>query len=421
MSTEAILELQKSSLSLDHQKLAKVWINTANLLIIQDLDGVCMGLVKDPLNRVIDVEYVKATQAYKDHFYVLTNGEHIGSRGINTIIDKAFQAKENTSAPFYLPGLAAGGVQWQDINGNISHPGVSKKELKFLASVPNLMRTKLTEFFRETKHPLTAEALESYINASILDNYVSPTVNLNTFYEKLAGEIEVYQALQERMLELMEELQEKAKDIGLTNAFFYHLAPNLGRNEQGKEIMKPVTSDNSGTTDFQYMLKGAVKEAGVVAILNFYYGKKTGIYPLGEDFNARQAPSKHEELLRLVTENFDQELMPTMIGVGDTVNSSVEVINGEKQVRRGGSDRNFLQLIQDIGKELQRPNLVVYIDSSQGEVKNRKPLIIKDNQVIEGPGDIQDTTEPLQINVVFPGGYQQYCQFFCEAAKQRLQ
>ena len=76
-------------LSLNHEKLANLLINTDNFLIIQDLDGVCMGLVKDPLTREIDPEYVQATQQLDGHFYVLTNGEHIGTRGVNSIIEKA--------------------------------------------------------------------------------------------------------------------------------------------------------------------------------------------------------------------------------------------------------------------------------------------------------------------------------------------
>ncbi|MEA5470090.1 glucosylglycerol 3-phosphatase, partial [Spirulina sp. 06S082] len=45
--------LSQSSFSLKHDELAQVLTQTKNLLIIQDLDGVCMGLVKDPLTRVI--------------------------------------------------------------------------------------------------------------------------------------------------------------------------------------------------------------------------------------------------------------------------------------------------------------------------------------------------------------------------------
>ena len=84
-------------------------------LIIQDLDGVCMGLVNDPLTRRIEPGYLHAVSRLKGRFFVLTNGEHIGCRGVNGIVDRALS--ESDAEPedhgLYLPGLAAGGVQWQ--------------------------------------------------------------------------------------------------------------------------------------------------------------------------------------------------------------------------------------------------------------------------------------------------------------------
>ena len=47
-----------------------------DLLIVQDLDGVCMQLVKDPLTRRMDRSYVEAAALLKGAFVVLTNGEH---------------------------------------------------------------------------------------------------------------------------------------------------------------------------------------------------------------------------------------------------------------------------------------------------------------------------------------------------------
>ena len=37
--------------------------------------------------------------------------------------------------------------------------------------------------------------------------------------------------------------------------------------------------------------------------------------------------------------------------------------------------------------------------------------------VIEGPGDSQDLDDPLQLNVAFPEGHQQYYQFFQSLTK----
>ena len=58
-------------------------------------------------------------------FAVLTNGEHEGRRGVNRLVESALG---DVSLPgrdgLYLPGLAAGGVQFQDRFGNLNHPGV---------------------------------------------------------------------------------------------------------------------------------------------------------------------------------------------------------------------------------------------------------------------------------------------------------
>ena len=43
----------------------------------------------------------------------------------------------------YLPGLAACGVEFQDRYSNVSHPGLKDDEIKFLAKVPELMRSML--------------------------------------------------------------------------------------------------------------------------------------------------------------------------------------------------------------------------------------------------------------------------------------
>lgn len=432
MTVSPHILLHEQSLSLNNEKLAQVLTGIDNLLIIQDLDGVCMGLVKDPLTRVIEVEYVKATQFFNGHFYVLTNGEHIGQRGVKSIIERAFgDPADVKDKGLYLPGLAAGGVQWQDRYGNVSHPGVSEQELAFLAEVPQRTRTRLESFFEQYEGLLAASELEECIQASVLDNKVSPTANLNTFHEKLGERTDIYIALQREMKNLMDELLQEAEVKGLANSFFVHYAPNLGRDAQGQEIVWPAKEKDSGTTDFQFMIQGAIKEAGVLVILNSYYFQRTGKYPLGEGFNVRQAPKKHADLLNLVKANFDPAEMPVMVGVGDTVTSKVEEENGRTEIRRGGSDRNFLQLIQDIGREFDQGNIIVYVDSSQGEVKNRKPLkignVVVNNAgtprqelvVLEGPGDARDLDDPLTLNVVFPEGHKQYAQCFQKAARSR--
>ena len=347
------LLLHEMALSLDVDKLANILANVENLLIIQDLDGVCMGLVKDPLSREIDLDYVRATKAFDGHFFVLTNGEHLGQRGVNRIIEKATQSAIYTRQErLYLPGLAAGGVQWQDRDGRVSHPGVSEAEMTFLQEVPQRIGHCLQEFCQAHEAEIPGE-VQHLIEAAALDNVASPTANLNVFYDRLRDRTPIYVALQEAMQGLMEDLLADAAKHGLEDSFFVHYAPNLGRDEQGMELVRFAKPGDSGTTDFQFMIRGAIKEAGVVALLNRYYQRRTGNAPLGEEFSVRQAPKQEADLLDLVQENFDPQIMPTIIGVGDTVNSTVEGDGDEQTVRRGGSDRNFLQLIQKPGPTLE--------------------------------------------------------------------
>lgn len=427
MTASPEIRLHEQRLSLDHDALARVLIGTENVLIVQDLDGVCMGLVKDPLQRIISLDYVRASRHLDGHFYVLTNGEHIGTRGVNGIIERAIGDRNLTRENMmYLPGLAGGGVQWQDRDGEVSHPGVSDAELDFLAAVPDRIRERLQQFCDRNPDLLPPNEVATCIDASVLDNQVSPTANLNSFYDRLHDKPELYAQLQEEMHGLMEELLETAKQEGLDDSFFVHYAPNLGRDERGLEILRRAKAGDSGTTDFQFMVRGAIKEAGVLVLLNRYYFQRTGNYPLGEDFNVRSAPRTIEELLALVKANFDPEQMPLMVGVGDTVNSQVEEVDGKLEARRGGSDRNFLLLIQEVGRAFNTGNIIVYVDSSRGEVKNRKSLkLATDNRgntrVVEGPGDRRDTDDPLTLNVAFPGGHLQYAEFFQMVAVARDQ
>ncbi|MGB3200613.1 MAG: glucosylglycerol 3-phosphatase [Nodosilinea sp.] len=424
MSSVAPPLLHQQVYSLDHAAWVERLATTENLLIIQDLDGVCMGLVNDPLDRVVDSAYLEATQRFDGHFYVLTNGEHTGQRGMNGIVERTLGGAESAQAGrYYLPGLAAGGVQWQTRAGQISHPGVSEAELAFLAAVPDQMSDRLRQFFAPYSTVLAGQALEQAIQASVLDNMASPTANLNTFYNLLGDHQTLYTDLQYAMQTLMEDLLRDAARQGLAGSFFVHYAPNHGRGPDGTEIVWFSQGAESGTTDFQFMLRGAIKEAGVLALLNRYYADRTGDYPLGEDFSVRQAPHSHGELLDLVSQNFDPALMPTLVGVGDTVTSVVVMEDGQPVAKRGGSDRNFLHLIQAIGQQFDTGNLVTYVDSSGGELKNRKALRLEDrggtSVVIEGPGDARDGDDPLVLNVVFPGGYRQYCQAFQTAAARR--
>lgn len=422
--TVSTTSLSGRSLSLDHQSLSQALIERENILIIQDLDGVCMGLVKDPLTRTMDARYIKAVKALGKHFFVLTNGEHIGQRGVNGIIERTFSPEAAQAEGLYLPGLAAGGVQWQDRYGNVVHPGVSEAEMAFLEAVPLKVKAYLQKLGQELQFGMTNEQLAEYIQATVLDNKVSPTANLNVFHETFKDRGELYAQLQHKMKEFTDGLLAEAQQQGLGDSFFIHYAPNLGRDEQGKEVMQPARELDSGTTDFQFMLRGAIKEVGVLVILNHYYYLQTGKYPLGMDFNAREAPNNQADLLQLVKANFDPGLMPTIVGAGDTVTSKAVTENGKTEYKRGGSDRGFLELIQALGTEFATDNAVIYVDSSGGEVKNRQALTIDRSnpaeiQVLQGPGDAGDTEEPLTLNFVFPQGHEQYTAFFCQVAQGR--
>ena len=120
-------------------------INRKDILIVQDLDGVCIPLVQDPLKREINKEYVKDVSKLREKFAVLTCGEHEGRRGVNRLVEKALNSKTTAKENgFYLPGLAACGVEFQDRFSNLSHPGLKDNEINFLAEVPKMMRSMLT-------------------------------------------------------------------------------------------------------------------------------------------------------------------------------------------------------------------------------------------------------------------------------------
>ena len=418
------VSLSSQSLSLDRHSLNQALVERENILIIQDLDGVCMGLVKDPLTRTMETRYIEAVESLGDRFFVLTNGEHIGQRGVNGIIERAFgDGQLVKDKGLYLQGLAGGGVQWQDRYSNVAHPGVSDAEMAFLEAVPLRMADFIKKLCQQPKYGLDEAQVEEYIKATVLNNKVSPTANSNVFYEVFSDRPELYADFQQEMKTLTENLLQEAQQQGLSDSFFVHLAPNLGRDENGIEIMQPAGNGDSGTTDFQFMLRGAIKEVGVLVILNHYYYLQTGQYPLGKDFNAREAPNNHQDLLKLVRDNFDPQIMPTIVGVGDTVTSkAVENGNG-LEFKRGGSDRGFLELVQALGKEFNTDNIVIYVDSSGGELENRQALKLdrsdpQDIKVIEGPGE-GDTEDPLTLNFVFPGGHQEYIDFFCRLAESR--
>ena len=55
-------------------KVQKQLISSKNILFIQDIDGVCIPLVKDPMTRELESKYIYAVKEFAEEFFVLTCG-----------------------------------------------------------------------------------------------------------------------------------------------------------------------------------------------------------------------------------------------------------------------------------------------------------------------------------------------------------
>ena len=382
-----------------------------DLLIVQDLDGVCMQLVKDPLTRRMDAGYVDAAADLRGSFVVLTNGEHEGRRGVNRLVEAALgdQVRPDQQG-LYLPGLAAGGVQLQDRFGQLSHPGVSDAEMTFLAAAPQRMEQLLLERLPAELPGVSPEQLKTLAQQAVLDTQVSPTINLNGVFALVPGDVPRQRRLQQMLADLMEQLLQEADAAGLEGSFFLHVAPNLGRDADGRERAKPAAAGDVGTTDIQFMLTGSLKEAGLLVLINQHMARRHGVVPLGEDFNVRTAPRDHGALLRLAQERLPMERMPLLVGVGDTV-TSTPTDDGSGWLR-GGSDRGFLTLLKALGVCSHQPNRVILVDSSHGEVDRPS---LTDGRLL----GISDSEDPLELDVLMPGGPAEYISWFQALAQRR--
>jgi glucosylglycerol 3-phosphatase len=394
----------------------------AALLLVQDLDGVCMDLVLDPLQRRLDAAYVQQAPQLDGSFCVLTNGEHEGRRGVNRLVerclgltdglDRSTAGVDPRAAGLYLPGLAAGGVQLQNRQGQVSTPGVGEAELAFLKTVPQRLTQALTTWLPQLLPALTAAELEQQIALAVLDNPLSPTLNLNGLFSWVAERhdgpvrVSLQRQLQEGTLVQMEALLVAAAAAGLADSFFLHIAPNV-LDDHGREQPVWASPSGVGSTDVQLLLRGAIKEAGLLVLINQHIARHHGTHPLGADFNVRTAPHSLTELLALAEQRIPAALMPRLVGVGDTITSSPGPRPGE--VQRGGSDRGFLSLLQELGRRFNRCNRVVLVDSSGGEVS--RPSMADGR--LEG---LSDPADPLELDALFPGGPAQYRRFFGELA-----
>tara|TARA_Y100001968_G_scaffold330414_1_gene382210 strand:+ start:9593 stop:10810 length:1218 start_codon:yes stop_codon:yes gene_type:complete len=381
-----------------------------NLLLIQDIDGVCIPLVKDPLERELDSSYIIASTKIKDDFAVLTNGEHEGARGVNRIIERSIAAsKIKVKEDYYLPGLASGGIEYQSSNGKAQTIGVSKEEIDFLDKVPKIIKNILKEKLKSIFPDLNSEDIYKHTNFAVLDTRFTPTLNLNGIFSMINNDINLQKRVQCMAKETMDSLMSIANECGFRDSFYLHIAPNLGK-KGGKEILKLASSKNIGTTDIQFMLTGARKEVGVLILLEKYIFKNHGINVFGKDLNIRNAPDSIEELVTLCHDQIPKKYMPVIVGVGDTITSS-PVKNGSGYLR-GGSDRAFLTLIQNLGFKYNLLNQVFVVDSSKGEVM--RPTLSDGNY-----SGISDPYDPLKFSTIFKNGPTEYIDWFKSFADRR--
>ena len=381
--------------------------NEEKFLIVQDLDGVCIPLVQDPLKREIDKGYVMDVSKLKDKFSVLTCGEHEGRRGVNRLVEKALASKTKAKEyGLYLPGLASCGVEFQDRFSNLSHPGLKENEIKFLEKVPKMMRSMLNNELIILMPNLSDKLREKFIEVAICDTRFTPTLNFNEIFSYVKNDYNQVKSLQLIMKKIMNNLIEESKHFGLDNSFYLHMMPNLGSKE-GKEIMKYSTKKEFGTTDIQFIINGARKEAGLLLLLNKYISTKTGVYPFGAKFNVRNAPRTLNELVNLCREKISIDQMPLLIGVGDTVTSEKDTKSNTWQ--RGGSDRGFLTLIQRLGKLYKNENQVIFVNSSNDQVL--RPRVQGSDMT-----GISDPDDDLKFNMIINDGPQEYIEWFKQLA-----
>ena len=385
-------------------------LGSKNIFIIQDIDGVCIPLVKDPMTRKISKDYIFAARKFKNEFSVLTCGEHEGKRGVNRIIERCINnISEVKEKGLYLRGLAACGVEYQDNIANTSFEGITKEELEFLSKVPKMMRSKFKKIVNYLFPRLKEIEINSHAIKSICETKFSPTINFNSLFELSKNDLKKRRQIQEMFEIMMNEILICAEKEGLSRSFFLHISPNLGKKNDC-EIIKYSTKDDIGSTDIQFLLEGAVKDSGVLFLLNEYIGSIKGEKPFGEKFNFRNSPRTLEEKISFCRQYINHEDMPLIIGVGDTVTSTFNA--KDKTHSRGGSDRSFLEFIQLLGKSYGIDNKIIFVDSSYGEV-------FRPSTKETGLVGITDKRDNLKFDIVFQNGPNEYVNWFINLAIKR--
>ena len=104
------------------------------------------------------------------------------------------------------------------------------------------------------------------------------------------------------------------------------------------------------------------------------------------------------------------ERMPLLVGVGDTVTSTASP-DGSGWLR-GGSDRGFLTLLQELGTWSGQNNRVILVDSSHGEVDRPS---LADGQLV----GISDPQDPLRLDLLMSDGPSAYVSWFEQLARAR--
>jgi len=398
------MEIKTTTLGIE-----KVILSSQNILFIQDIDGVCIPLVKDPMTRKLNKEYIFAAKKLDNEFFVLTCGEHEGERGVNRIIERSLGSKLKPKQDgLYLRGLAACGVEYQNNKGEVNFEGISKKEIDFLAKVPQIMRPKFRLIVKELFPEMDDNLINSHMKRSICDTRFSPTINFNSLFEISENNL-IKVKIQKYFENMMNEIILLGESKGLKNSFFLHISPNLG-SISGVEIIKESKKNDIGSTDIQLLLKGAQKDAGVLFLLNKFIGDKKGKKPFGENFNFRDAPIETNDKLALCKKHIQHKDMPIIIGVGDTITSNQ--IPMSNSFSRGGSDRSFLEFIQLLGDEYGIKNNIIFVDSSYGEV-------YRPSTKETGLKGITDKDDILKFDIIFQNGPKEYINWFNKIAHQR--
>ncbi len=389
--------------------LEEIILSSQKILFIQDIDGVCIPLVKDPMTRKLNKEYIFAAKKLDKEFFVLTCGEHEGERGVNRIIERSLGSKFKPKQDgLYLRGLAACGVEYQNNKGEINSEGISKEELDFLANVPQIMRPKFRLIVKELFPKMDDNLINFHMKKSICDTRFSPTINFNSLFEISENNLKKIK-IQRYFQKMMNEIISIGESEGLRNSFFLHISPNLG-TKNGVEILKESKKNDIGSTDIQLLLKGAQKDAGVLFLLNKFIGDRKGKKPFGENFNFKDAPIEKNEKIAFCKKYIQPKDMPLIIGVGDTITSNQ--IKKSNSFSRGGSDRSFLEFIQLLGYEFGIKNNIIFVDSSYGEV-------FRPSTKETGLKGITDKYDSLKFDIIFQDGPEEYINWFTKIAHKR--